>query len=417
MTLGLGNMRALLARIDHPEKSFRSVVIAGTNGKGSVAAYLASLLHANGLAVGRYTSPHVYSVTERVWVSGEPISLERMEALASRIVPLYSTVPFSYFEAITAIAFLEFAERGVDYAVLEVGLGGRFDATNVVDPSLTILTNISIDHRRILGDSEEEILREKLGITREGVPLLIGNLSDGILPILERKAKRDGVPLLKLDGIGTASLDELSVHTIRAKIRTNRSDYGELRLPFKGEQQIYNALLAVGAAECLLERVHNVSGAFESTYLPGRFEAFKRSGKTFFLDVAHNDAALSASAETLSKISEPESNAVVIGMMRRKELMHSPGRFLTSAKRVYLTAPEAGEAYAPQELLAKFFPEAARRARCEVVVWNSDNPSTGWDLLVRTLLHPSTRFSNILVTGSHRTVECFGRRLFEKEME
>ena len=171
MTLGLGNIRALLSRLDHPEEAFRSIVIAGTNGKGSVAAYLSSILQANGVSVGRYTSPHVYSVTERIWVQGELISLERMEALASRIVPLYASVPFSYFEAITAIAFLEFAERGIDYAVLEVGLGGRFDATNVVDPVLTILTNISIDHRRLLGDSEEEILREKLGITRPGIPL------------------------------------------------------------------------------------------------------------------------------------------------------------------------------------------------------------------------------------------------------
>ena len=177
MTLGLGNIRALLARLGHPERTFKPAVIAGTNGKGSVTAMLASILGRNGHRVGRFISPHVYSVTERVSVDGAPVSVDEMEAAAGRVAALRDELTFSYFEALTAIAFLIFADLGVDYAVLETGLGGRFDATNAVEPVVTVITGISLDHRRILGDSEEEILREKLGITRRGVPLLIGKMS------------------------------------------------------------------------------------------------------------------------------------------------------------------------------------------------------------------------------------------------
>ena len=149
--------------------------MAGTNGKGSVSAYVAAILKANGKRVGWYNSPHVYAVNERIYVDGSPVPLESMEAAASRIVPFHKAIGYSYFEALTAIAFQIFAENGVELAVLETGLGGRFDATNVVEPVLTLLTGISLDHRRILGDSEEEILREKLGITRPGVPLVCGD--------------------------------------------------------------------------------------------------------------------------------------------------------------------------------------------------------------------------------------------------
>jgi dihydrofolate synthase/folylpolyglutamate synthase len=416
MTLGLGNIQALLSRLGHPEKAFNSIVIAGTNGKGSVAAYLSSVLKANGVSVGRYTSPHIYSVTERIWVQGELISLDRMESLASRIVPLYSEVPFSYFEAITAIAFLEFARRGVDFAVLEVGLGGRFDATNVVDPVLTILTNISMDHRRILGDSEEEILREKLGITRPGVPLLVGELSRGLYAHLERKQKREGFSLRTLGNIGSALVEKLSLDGMFVRLRTQRTDYGIIRLPFPGNQQAENALLAVGAAEYLLDEVKNVPEAIGTTYLPGRFETIKRSDKTVILDVAHNDASLSASAKTFSLVTSPETSAIVFGLMRRKEILFSVQRILSAARRLYLVTPEGGDAYTPQALLSKIDGGTADTSGIDIVAWNCGDVSRGWDRLFNTVLHPSNPFSCILVTGSHHTVESFGKRLNGKEL-
>ena len=398
----------------HPEKQFRSVIVAGTNGKGSVTSYIASILAVNGLKVGRYTSPHIYDVTERIWISGKLISLERMESLAARIVPLYDTTPFSYFEAITAIAFLEFAERQVDYAVLEVGLGGRFDATNVTEPALTVLTNVSLDHRRLLGDTEEEILREKLGITRPGVPLLTGNLSPSLKPSLETARKRRGFPLFRLEDIGRADLAEMSLERMRVAIKTGRSDYGEVRLPFRGPGQVFNSLLAVGAVEQLLGRVEQLAEGFASAYLPARFEIIKKAGKHIVLDVAHNDAALAASAETFAAMSPPSDSLVVLGMMSRKELNHCLDPILAAASRFYLAQPEGGEAYSAGELLAiiKKRPAAVNK---EILAWPGDDLPAIWDRLVETVLAPAGPFSNVLVTGSHRTVESFGRRLVKEK--
>ena len=414
-TLGLGNIRALLARLDHPEKQFRSIIVAGTNGKGSVTSYIASILEANGLEVGRYTSPHIYEVTERIWTGGQLISLERMESLAARIVPLYDVTPFSYFEAITAIAFLEFAERGVDYAVLEVGLGGRFDATNVTEPVLSVLTNVSLDHRRILGDTEEEILREKLGITRPGVPLLTGNLSPELQSDLRTARERRGFPLIRLEDIGQAGLVEMSLDRMRVAIRTGRRDYGEVRLPFRGPGQVANSLLAVGAAEQLLDRVDHLAEGFASAYLPGRFEVVKRAGKFIIMDVAHNDAALTASAATFAAMSSPDSSLVVLGMMSRKELNRCLGPILAAADRFYLVQPEGGEAYSAGELQAIIEKRPAAVHKKEILAWSGDDLTAVWDRLVESVLDPAALFSNVLVTGSHRTVESFGRRLVKEQ--
>src|SRR5688572_16242424 len=201
MTLGLGNISALMDRLGHPERRFRSVLVAGTNGKGSTTTMLASILQHEGVRTGRYISPHVFHVAERIAIDGDVVTLDELESAAVRIAPLREDIPYSYFEALTAIAFLLFAERGVEVAALEVGLGGRFDATNIVDPVASIITSISLDHRRILGDTEEAILGEKLGVSRPGRPLLIGALKPGLMDIVRARAERDGFPLVSLDDI------------------------------------------------------------------------------------------------------------------------------------------------------------------------------------------------------------------------
>jgi len=411
MTLGLANMRALLSRLGDPQRAFPAAVIAGTNGKGSVAAYLSSLLNANGLKTGCYTSPHVYSVTERIAVAGRWISLEKMEEHASRIVPLHSSIPFSYFEAITAIAFLEFAEQAVDHAVLEVGLGGRFDATNVTEPQVTIITGISMDHRRILGDTEEEILREKLGIARKHVPLLVGDVSEVLRAVLRQRQARDGFDLRFPEDIGSAEREERTPGGTRIRVRTKRGDYGTIGLPFAGDHQAKNALLAVGAAECILSEVRNAAGAFANAYMPGRFERLECMGRTVVLDVAHNDAALCRLADTYADFFPSGGSAMVLGVMRRKELVESPERLLKTARRLYLVAPETGDGYSPYELLEKLRARSSFASRADVVLWNGRDPSSGWDRLVEAVLNPSAGFAGVLVTGSHHTVESFGRRI------
>ena len=416
MTLGLANVRALLSLLGRPQLAFPTIIVAGTNGKGSVSAYLSSLLNANGVKAGRYTSPHIYSVSERISVADRQITLEKMEEHASRIVPLYSSGSFSYFEAITAIAFLEFAEQEVDYAVLEVGLGGRFDATNVTEPAATIITNISMDHRRILGDTEEEILREKLGIARKGVPLLVGDLSDGLCSLIERRQSRDGFDLRFLSDIGSTAIHNPSPFKSQVRIQTDRSDYGMIPLPFLGDHQADNILLAVGAAECVLQNVTDVPQAIASTYMPGRFERIECRGKTIVLDVAHNDAALCRLAETYSSIFPSGGSAMVLGVMRRKEWAESPARLMKVARRIYLVAPETGEGSSPQELLEKLSAKTALTNRGDIILWNGREVSSSWDRLVDAVLDPSSEFSSILVTGSHHTVQSFGRRLHDRRL-
>lgn len=415
MTLGLANIRALLARLGNPERRFRSIVVAGTNGKGSVTAMLASLLRRGGLRVGRFTSPHVYSVTERVSVDGEYVGVEEMEAAAGRVAGLRDELTFSYFEALTAIAFLLFARRGVQYAVLETGLGGRFDATNAVEPVLCILTGIALDHRRILGDSEEEILREKLGVTRPGVPLLTAHISPSLKDIVDEKSRRDGFPVYTPADLGTAELDGCALGVTRAVIRTPEADYGAVDLPFTGAHQAQNALLAIGAAERVAGPVRDLSEAMADAYLPGRFERFERGGRTFFLDVAHNDQALAASITQFRDHSPRDDNALVLGLLRRKELFEFPRMVPTAVRRVYAVALE-GDALEPAELLGRYFGGCLDGAAVDIILWNRRGQNDDhWSRLVDHLTGPANPCGKVLVAGSHHVIDRFGRRLLERE--
>jgi dihydrofolate synthase/folylpolyglutamate synthase len=411
MTLGLANMRQLMTSLGNPEKRFESILIAGTNGKGSVSAFLSSILEANGKRVGWYTSPHIYSVRERICVAGEPVPLDVMEEAASRIVPLHKTIHYSYFEALTAIAFQVFAERGVEWAVLEVGLGGRFDATNVVQPRVSILTGISLDHRRILGDTEEEILREKLGITRPGVPFVCGKLSPDLQSLVETKASREHIPLDGFDSLGTVELGRMSFEGMRARLETRTTGYGEITLPFIGEHQMGNALVAVRAAELVLGRVERLAEAAEAVSLPGRFEVAEIRGKTVVLDVAHNDEALTATLKTLTALSPREENGIILGVMRRKELRDFPREIPGRVRRAYLIEPVEQEAFTSPELLDVLGMKTVRGAGLDVCIERFYAREDEWAGFIGRILSPANPCRVLLVTGSHRTVEVIGRQL------
>ncbi len=418
MTLGLGNIRALMERLGHPERRFRSVLVGGTNGKGSVTTLLASILSHQGLRTGRYTSPHVFSVAERIAIDGDFISIDAMEAAAARLVPLRDEIPFSYFEGLTAIAFLVFAERGVDVAVLEVGLGGRFDATNIVDPTVSVITSISLDHRRILGDTEEEILREKLGIARSGVPLLVGPLSPSLRAVVDERAMRETIPVFAPDDLGTAFEVQSLLDGALVDIRTPRAHYGRMRVPFGGRHQATNALLAVGAAERVVPSLDGVADAIEDAHIPGRFQCVERRGKTFVLDVAHNEAAIAATADHVADFRPRTESALVFGLLRRKELFDAPRHILRAFGCVCLVEPpaepgSADSAFAPHEMLAKYFAPHLPNAATEVMLWNrADERDDPLVRLLRWLDDGQSRWTTVVAMGSHRVVEEFGRRMF-----
>lgn len=274
---GLGTTQALLAEIGDPHQVFPSIHVAGTNGKGSVATLVAAALREAGFRVGLYTSPHLVSFRERIQVDGVPISEAAVATWTERLRPRIEELQATFFEATTAIAFADFAARGVDIAVAEVGLGGRLDSTNVLLPLVSAVTKIEKDHMKYLGDTLEGIAAEKAGIAKAGVPFVIGETRPRLIDVLRQKARRAVVV--------PGSSDRRSP----ADIRVLPASYvwpGPLAL--EGPHQRRNAAVAYGVLMALPPRYRPDRSAIEAGFaqarVPGRFD---RRGKWLF-DVAHN---------------------------------------------------------------------------------------------------------------------------------
>ena len=262
----------MLAELGNPHHRFPSVHIGGTNGKGSVAVLVAETLRDAGLRVALYTSPHLVSIRERMVVNGRPIPEAAFAAWAARIRPLLDHTGASFFEATTAIAFADFAARDADIAVVEVGLGGRLDATNVVTPLVSAVTHIALDHTDYLGPTLEHVAREKAGIAKPGVPFVIGEPDPAIAALLDTAARDAGaLPVLVEPGAGYAG-----------------------RLALRGPHQRRNAAVAEAVLAALppggRPSAETVAAAFARTRLPGRYD---RHGRWLF-DVAHNPDGMEA---------------------------------------------------------------------------------------------------------------------------
>lgn len=293
--LGLSRMRGLLAALGDPQKSFAAVHVAGTNGKGSLCALLARALSEAGHRTGLYTSPHLVSAVERVRVDGEPIA---EEDLARRVLEAQAaeSEPATYFELTTAAAFLHFRERGVRIAVVEVGMGGRLDATNVLeDPALTAITSIGLDHVEHLGATPGRIASEKAGILKPGRPCLIGALEAEAEAAVRARAAETGSEVLRASAPARAlRVDwERGVQVLE----------GGLELALLGEPAARAAALAADAARLLRAQGWDVpeaalARAFAGVRWPGRFQVLERAGKRLVLDGAHNPPALEAFLRT-----------------------------------------------------------------------------------------------------------------------
>jgi dihydrofolate synthase/folylpolyglutamate synthase len=281
---GLDNIHTLVAELGHPERTFKSVHVAGTNGKGSVVAVVDRALTAAGHRSGRYTSPHLVDVSERFVVDGQPVARPALEAAVSDVHDAVSRLLSrgqlqaspTFFEVTTAMAFELFRRAGVDVAVCEVGLGGRLDATNVLQPAVTAITSIGLDHQQYLGDTLAEIAGEKAGIIKPGVPVVIGRLDPEARTVIEAVAKRAAAPLIAAD-------DSRALEP-----------YAPIRLGLAGAHQVANAIVAVRVLEELNRRGTVVPPAairtgLEQVAWPGRLE--RRSlpdGREALLDAAHN---------------------------------------------------------------------------------------------------------------------------------
>jgi len=300
---GLDRISRLLSALGHPERRFPSVHIAGTNGKGSTAAILSTVLSAHGLRTGLYTSPHLSSVTERFRLNGKEIPTERLAEIFSRIRETVERlgIPVTYFEITTAAAFLYFAEEAVDLAVIECGLGGRLDATNVLHPLAAVITTVARDHTAYLGRTLRAIAAEKAGILKPGVPAVAGKLPPPAREVILRRAQ----------GLGSS----LYLFGRDFRLRRGRSGlsfYGRrwrlsrLTLALSGDFQRYNLALALATLEVLEDLGHfrlkeaRLREGLSSVRWPGRFEYFP-VGPGVLLDGAHNEEGLRALLRSLDE--------------------------------------------------------------------------------------------------------------------
>ncbi len=356
---GLDNIRALVERLGHPERAFRTIHVAGTNGKGSVTAMIDACLRAAGHRSGRYTSPHLVDVRERFTVDGTPVDRAALGDVLGVIRDLDTGMRRSgallaeptFFEVATAAAFELFRRARVDVAVVEVGLGGRLDATNVVEPIVTVVTSIAFDHEQYLGRTLADIAREKGGIVKPGVPVVVGALAPEADEALAAIAGERGAPYVRAhEGVVAASSER------GIRVRTPGRDYGGMRMALAGAHQIDNAIVAIRALELADRAGLGVPGAAVAEGLagvvwPGRLD-WRRlpDGRAALLDAAHNPEGASALAAYLAARGAPIP--MVFAAMRDKDVRGILSALAPHVSALLLTRPSNPRAADPDELAA-----------------------------------------------------------------
>ncbi|NWF90509.1 MAG: bifunctional folylpolyglutamate synthase/dihydrofolate synthase [Ignavibacteriaceae bacterium] len=317
--LGLENIKSFLAVLGNPENKIRTIHIAGSNGKGSTAAFIASILQEMKFKVGLYTSPHFVKFNERIKVNGKEILDERIANFIHDHESEIDTLKLTFFEVTTALAFQYFYEEKVDYAVIETGLGGRLDATNTVKPVATVITSISLEHMDILGDTIEKIAEEKAGIIKEGVKVFIGIMPEPAEEVIEKKCQALQCELFDLKEYIVEKENSLELYTEELEL-------DEWIMPLKGKYQKYNAALAsLVVSKCLDNdnfRVieHGIKNVVKNTGLQGRFE-YIHYKPDIILDSAHNPEGIENFINEFNKVRKNYSHSIVLfGVMKDKAI-------------------------------------------------------------------------------------------------
>lgn len=350
---GLKRVEKLLSLLGNPQNDFLSIHIAGTNGKGSTSAFAASILKEAGFRTGLYTSPHINRFNERIQVNGRAITDADLARLTSRVRKAARGVKgqLSFFEFTTALAFLYFSEKKTDVAVIETGMGGRWDATNTIVPLVSIITNVGLDHTAHLGKTIPEIAFEKAGIIKYGVPVVTGETGKAALSVISKRARELDSPLLALGRAFDIDGDERSASYTGLDGRIKG-----LKLGLSGAHQLDNASVALAAMECVrMYGLHITAKAvrdgLKKASWPGRLEAVGKR-PLVLLDAAHNPAGAKALGAFLEKLPRKRLS-LVIGVMNDKDIKGIFKELLPFADTVYLASP-ALERSAPVELLERF---------------------------------------------------------------
>jgi dihydrofolate synthase/folylpolyglutamate synthase len=359
--LGLDRTEKLLALMGGPHRRFFSVHVAGTNGKGSVAAMIASMLMSKGFRVGLFTSPHLVSFTERIRINTARISETEVAQLTGEIREKIAAVAAeagepTFFEFVTAMAFLHFARNNVDWAVIEVGMGGRLDATNVILPEVSVITGISYDHREFLGNTLSDIASEKAGIIKHGIPVVCSAQEPEVEQVLRKKADSESSPLFIYGKDFGGTLRSTDITGTRFDYRSEDNILTELQIPLAGEHQVINACVAVKAFSLCTRNVSSstlsaIKEGLAAARWQGRLELVD-SDPPIMLDGAHNPHAAFALAEFIRKQFANHRVILIAGIMADKNIPGILAPLLPLACDIIFTAPNYERA-APPGLLAE----------------------------------------------------------------
>lgn len=326
MRLGLDNIRALSGALGNPQTQFKSIHIAGTNGKGSSSHMLASVLQTAGYKVGLYTSPHLKDFRERIRINGVPIAKKQVVDFVAEHRDLFERDKYSFFELTVALAFKEFATEQVDIAIIEVGLGGRLDATNIISPELCLITSISKDHQQFLGDTLPEIAAEKAGIVKEGIPVVIGENPDVVVQVLTDKADNVGAKWRLAQEAHPLPTDLLGVYQ-KANVKGVITAISLLKDFNVSQQQLEEGLL----------------GVVKNTGLQGRWQVLSENPLTI-ADVAHNASGIETVMAQLETLPQKKLH-IVFGMVADKDFA-ALASYLPSTAAYYFCSPQVARAKA-----------------------------------------------------------------------
>lgn len=390
---GLERTQQLLASVGNPHEAYRTIHVGGTNGKGSVAATLAAILRATSKSVGLYSSPHLCSFRERVQVNQQALSEAAIVSAARRLWPAVQKLEPSFFEATTAIGFLAFAEAGVDTAVIEVGLGGRLDSTNVIRPELAIITNIAFDHADYLGRTLTAIGGEKAGIIKAGIPLLTAETDPDVLRVFNARAAEVSAPVhvLAADDVREVTFDTTGTTFTAAWLGRDQV----FTTPLIGRHQAKNGALAIKAAGLIDPGIDlsAVRAAVASMQWPGRLQIESVGQQTWVFDVAHNVAGVHALADSIHQLDIPKPIVLVLGILGDKDWREMLPPLFAAASHTILTIP----ATAPPNRIWE--PERA------VQFGDADRADVVHDFhRALEIAHVLAGKGTVLVTGSFHTV-------------
>lgn len=370
---GLDNVRTILSSLNNPQNQYPSIHVAGTNGKGSVCAMLSYILMEHGLRPGLFTSPHLVSVRERIQIEGEPIPKENFsrhltvlrEVIEGLIASKELLTPPTYFEMLSCLAFLHFAEAQIDNAIIEVGMGGRFDATNVVEPIVSAITTISPEHQKFLGETQSEIASEKAGIIKSGVPLVCGVEEKEAHKTIAEKAEHRKAPFFAVFSKDGVLERERTERNFRFTYRSGEEEY-VFSPSMLGEHQGKNAAIAISVARVLskewkpLEKSRIIRG-IETAYWPGRLEVISESPR-ILIDGAHNVEGANALKKYVQEfISLP--CILVFAVMRDKDIAKLAEILFPLARKVICTKFPYFKAASPEDIQ-----EQASRFKDRIVV-------------------------------------------------